>query len=81
MDERALTVEIGPLNVADEAAVCAEMLAKSEPWKTLQLSLDGARARLTDPAKEVYTARDGQGVVGFIIHTVLLPPAPRAKGG
>jgi [ribosomal protein S18]-alanine N-acetyltransferase len=62
-----MKVEIGPLNVANEAAACAEMLATSEPWKTLQLSLNGARARLTDSAKEVYAARDTQGVAGFII--------------
>ncbi|HEY1307521.1 MAG TPA: GNAT family N-acetyltransferase [Vicinamibacterales bacterium] len=39
----------------------------SEPWITLQLSIENARATLTDPAKEVYVIRDATGVAGFVI--------------
>ena len=39
----------------------------SEPWITLQLSIENARATLTDPAKEVYVIRDPTGVAGFVI--------------
>ena len=59
--------EIEALAGEDEAASCARMLATNEPWRTFQVSFEEAKARIVDPAKEVYVARDDQGVAGFLI--------------
>ena len=42
-------------------------MVTSEPWLTLQLSLETALAVLTDPAKEVDVIRDANGVAGFVV--------------
>ena len=59
--------EVRPLDRNREADECAGLMVTTEPWTTLRLSIDDARAALTDPAKEVYAIRDAQGVAGFII--------------
>jgi ribosomal-protein-alanine N-acetyltransferase len=61
------TVEIGPLNVAEDAAACAQMLVSTEPWKTLQVTFDGALERMRDPRLEIHVVRDKSGVAAFII--------------
>jgi [ribosomal protein S18]-alanine N-acetyltransferase len=42
------------------------MLA-TEPWITLRLSRGTALRMLTDPALEVYTVRDPEGIAGFVV--------------
>jgi ribosomal protein S18 acetylase RimI-like enzyme len=59
--------EIGRLRHAAEAEVCARMMAKSEPWITLQRDFDTSLGMITDRSREVYLATiDGQ-VAGFIV--------------
>jgi ribosomal protein S18 acetylase RimI-like enzyme len=61
------TGEIGLLDGAEEAAACAEMLVSTEPWRTLQVTFEGALARMNDPRLEIYVVRDKAGVAGFIV--------------
>jgi ribosomal protein S18 acetylase RimI-like enzyme len=61
------TVEIEPLNIAEEAVPCAQMLVSAEPWRTLQVTFEGALERMRDPRLEIYVVRDTAGVAGFII--------------
>jgi ribosomal-protein-alanine N-acetyltransferase len=61
------TLAIAPLNVAAEAAVCAQMLVNTEPWQTLQVTFEGALKRMRDPRLGIYVIRDKAGVAGFII--------------
>ena len=49
------------------AEECAQLMVTSEPWITLQRSLDSAMAALQDPGKEVYAVLDGENVAAFII--------------
>jgi ribosomal protein S18 acetylase RimI-like enzyme len=44
----------------------ARMMASSEPWITLGISVDGAQQVLTDPAREQYAIRDADGVAGLV---------------
>ena len=58
---------IRPLNRSGEAAECAELMLRSEPWITLGLRRETALAALIDPDKEVYAIRDDRGVAGFVV--------------
>jgi ribosomal-protein-alanine N-acetyltransferase len=74
-----------------EVAVCARMMASSEPWITLGRDYDASVKTLTDPSKEVYVAAvEGEiagliilnmqgGFVGYI-QTVCFAPTWRNKG-
>jgi ribosomal protein S18 acetylase RimI-like enzyme len=46
---------------------CARLMTNSEPWITLRVPYEIARAALTDPAREVYAVRDERGVAGFTV--------------
>jgi ribosomal-protein-alanine N-acetyltransferase len=50
-----------------EARICAHLMATSEPWVTLGRSVDASIRIVTDPTREVYVARRGDDIVGFII--------------
>jgi ribosomal-protein-alanine N-acetyltransferase len=50
-----------------EARICAHLMATSEPWVTLGRSFDASIRIVTDPTREVYVARRGDDIVGFII--------------
>ena len=50
-----------------DVSECAELMVTSEPWLTLRLSRETARAVLADPAKAVYAIRDATGVAGFVV--------------
>lgn len=58
---------IRPLDRDREADECADLLVTSEPWTTLQVSRETARALFTDLAKEVYLTRDASGVAGLVV--------------
>ncbi len=46
---------------------CARLMTSSDPWITLGVPYEIARAVLTDPAREVYAVRDDRGVAGFTV--------------
>jgi predicted O-methyltransferase YrrM/ribosomal protein S18 acetylase RimI-like enzyme len=66
MTGRGVDDRVQPVDPRD-AMECADLMVASEPWLTLRLSREAARAVLTDPAKEVYAIRDAIGVAAFVV--------------
>jgi [ribosomal protein S18]-alanine N-acetyltransferase len=60
-------LEIGRLNGDAEARACAEMMATSEPWIFFGRTFEQCLARVTNPAGEVWVAREDDVARGFII--------------
>ncbi len=50
-----------------ELAICAKMMAESEPWLTLRRSLEASIRTLQDPDKEAYVLEDGDEILGFVV--------------
>jgi [ribosomal protein S18]-alanine N-acetyltransferase len=82
---------IARLNGAAEAQACARMMAESEPWLTLGRSYADSLRIVQDPTREVYVARDDEGMAGFLIvcmtgalvgyiQTICIHPAQRGRG-
>ena len=46
---------------------CAQLMSGSEPWITLQRSLDQCRLSVRGPGREVYIARHAELRVGFVV--------------
>jgi ribosomal protein S18 acetylase RimI-like enzyme len=65
-EERVLSLDVQPLAPADVSA-CVEIMVTTDPWLTLQLSRETARALLSDSARERYVTRDPSGVSGFVV--------------
>ncbi|MGH3116188.1 MAG: GNAT family N-acetyltransferase [Gaiellales bacterium] len=76
---------------AEEAASCAELMAASEPWVTLGRSAEASLRIIQDPSREVFLARQGNDLAGFIIlcmvgpfvgyiQTVCVSPDRRGRG-
>jgi ribosomal-protein-alanine N-acetyltransferase len=74
-----------------EARTCARLMAASEPWVTLGRTYEASLRIVQDPTREVYVARDGQEIVGFVIlcmtgafvgyiQTVCIHPDRRGQG-
>jgi ribosomal-protein-alanine N-acetyltransferase len=85
------TQEVQRVSGVEEASECAQLMVGSEPWITLQLSLERAVSVLTDPAREVHAVRDARGIAAFIvldmrglvagyIQTVCVRPDCRGQG-
>lgn len=64
---RDYSLEIRRLQGADEAHVCAQLMADSEPWITLRRTYDQSISMLNDPVREVYVGIVEDEVVGFLI--------------
>ncbi len=60
-----LTIE--PAQHATDRDACARMMSASEPWITLGRDYDRCLVTVSDPTREVYVAREGTGVAGFIV--------------
>ena len=60
-------VKIRKLENNAEAAVCARMMATSEPWITLGRGYQASLEILTDPGREVYLAVRENSILGFTI--------------
>jgi ribosomal-protein-alanine N-acetyltransferase len=89
--DRDYRLEIRQLRGADEAHVCARLMANSEPWITLRRTYDDSIAMLNDPVREVYVGVVEGEVVGFLIlrmdgafvgyiQTVAVAPQWRGRG-
>jgi ribosomal protein S18 acetylase RimI-like enzyme len=74
-----------------EAHACARLMASSEPWVTLGRSFETSLDIVQDSTREVYVARDKDGVAGFLIlcltgafvgyiQTVCVDPRCRRQG-
>jgi ribosomal protein S18 acetylase RimI-like enzyme len=51
----------------EDVPECARLMTSSEPWITLGIPFEIARAVLADPAREGYAVRDDRGVAGFMV--------------
>lgn len=60
-------LEIGRLNGDDEARACAEMMATTDPWIFFGRTFEQCLARVTNPAGDVWVAREDGVARGFII--------------
>ncbi len=61
-------MEIRKIMGAEEAEVCARMMAASEPWITLRRDYEILLRIVANPAREVYVAvGDGKEITGFIM--------------
>lgn len=58
---------IRPLAGRSEAEYCAQFIVASEPWVTLELTLEQALVRLINPAREVLGAVVEDKAVGVMI--------------
>lgn len=65
MSRQALIIT--PIASDAEREACARIMADSEPWITLGIGLDRARGTLAANDREIFVARDGEVVAGFII--------------
>ncbi len=83
--------KIVPLRDDGDAQACARLMSTSEPWITLGRSLETSLAIVRDPDREVYLARDTDGIAGFLIlcmtgafvgyiQTVCVDPRCRGRG-
>jgi [ribosomal protein S18]-alanine N-acetyltransferase len=86
-----MTLSIALLAGEAEAQACARMMAESEPWLTLGRTYQASLAVVQDPSREVYVARDENGLAGFLIlcmtgafvgyiQTVCIHPDRRGQG-
>ena len=84
-------VTIARLDSREGAEHCARLMASSEPWITLGRSYEASLRILEDDTREVYVARDRDGVAGCLIlcmvgpfvgyiQTVLVHPERRGRG-
>jgi len=86
-------VDVERVSPTDQARVeaCARMMAASEPWVTLQRSLEASVRTLGDSGKELYAVSDGDGIVGFAlldmrgplagyVQSVCVRPDQRSRG-
>jgi ribosomal protein S18 acetylase RimI-like enzyme len=51
----------------DRTEQCGRLMISSEPWITLQRTLDGALESLRDPGKELHGVLRGDDLVGFVL--------------
>jgi [ribosomal protein S18]-alanine N-acetyltransferase len=58
---------IARLETEAEARACAQLMASSEPWLTLGRGFEASLRIVKDSTREVYLARDGEEIVGFVI--------------
>ena len=86
-----MALEITRLATEAEAEACARIMAESEPWLTLGRSYQASLSIVRDPSREVYIARDENGVAGFLIlcmtgafvgyiQTIAIQPDRRGQG-
>jgi len=70
---------------------CARIMSSSEPWLTLGRSYESSYELLGDPTREIYVAKQDDGLAGFIIllmqgalvgyvQTVCVAPEHRNRG-
>jgi len=65
--DKAGAVDINKLQTSEEAEICARMMSGSEPYVTLRRDYEASLKMISDPMREVYVAKSGSELVGFII--------------
>jgi [ribosomal protein S18]-alanine N-acetyltransferase len=67
------SVRIRPLAGPDEAAVCARLMAGSEPWLTLGRTFEASLLAIVPPDREVLVAEVDGAFAGFLVLTMAGP--------
>ena len=62
-----MTATIEPARDAADRESCARMMSATEPWITLGRDHDRCLTIVSDPTRELYVARGGGDLVGFIL--------------
>ncbi|MHB8838204.1 MAG: GNAT family N-acetyltransferase [Gemmatimonadaceae bacterium] len=62
-----MPMTIEPARDDADRATCARMMCETDPWITLGRSYERCLTAVSDPARELYVARDGNQVAGFIL--------------
>lgn len=65
--ENGFDIEIRRLRNKNEADICAQMMANSEPWITLKRDYEASLNIISDHSREVYLAIMNNEIAGFII--------------
>lgn len=65
-----MTVTVEPVRDDAEREACARMMSESDPWVTLGRDFARCLTAVSDPARELYVARSGDAVAGFILLTM-----------
>jgi ribosomal protein S18 acetylase RimI-like enzyme len=65
-----MPVIIEPARDDADRAACARMMCETDPWITLGRSYERCLTAVSDPGRELYVARDGAAVAGFILITM-----------
>jgi ribosomal protein S18 acetylase RimI-like enzyme len=84
-------IEIRPINGDAEVRECAELMASSEPWITLQRTYEQATRILSSPTREVYVGLLDGEIAGFLVlfmrgifvgfvQTLAIKPSLRNRG-
>jgi len=60
-------LSIRPLLTDLEPELCADLLASSDPWRTLGIDRPSLLAQIRDPSRERYVARAGDRLAGFLM--------------
>jgi len=66
-------VLIRAINGPEEAAVCATIMASSDPWRRLGRDVEHTLRTVTNANSEVYVAADARDVVGLVIVVMNVP--------
>jgi hypothetical protein len=65
MKKRELVINI--TNNPEDFSTCALMMSETEPWITLGMNYDKCLIAFEGACKEIYTARIGKDIAGFVI--------------
>lgn len=74
----------------DEARLCAELMATSEPWTVIGRPFDSCLSAIRHPEREIYVAYDGEAFRGFVSivmkgafvgYIASVAVTPEARGG
>lgn len=90
-EQASATLSIAALETEAEARTCAQLMATSEPWVTLGRSFEASLLIVKDSTREVYVAREGKEIAGFVIlcmtgafigyiQTICIHPDRRGQG-
>jgi ribosomal protein S18 acetylase RimI-like enzyme len=63
----SLNALIAPASSFADHEACARMMSTSEPWITLGRDFNRCLTAVSDPGRELYVARAGADVAGFIL--------------
>ena len=65
-----MTATIEPARDDADREACARMMSESDPWVTLGRDFARCLTAVSDPGRELYVARAGDVVAGFILLTM-----------